>query len=85
MTADSGEPVQPVCIEMDCQHCGHSIETVIRVSPASVCGGSARVRCADCGRPSPYQEGGRPEPSPEWFVPLAESGSVIRFDAEVEP
>jgi len=51
---------------------------------ATTFGGSVRIRCAECGRATPYREGDRPEPSPEWFVPLAASESVVRFDTEVE-
>jgi ribosomal protein S27E len=84
MTAESGHSVRPIIIQTNCQHCDHEIDTTVCISPAATFGGSVRVRCAECGRATPYQEGGWSEPSPEWFVPLADAESVVRFNGEVE-
>ncbi len=84
MTTESGDSVRPIVAQTDCRHCDHEIDATVRISPAATFGGSVRIRCAECGRATPYQEGDRPEPSPEWFIPLAASESVVRFNREVD-
>jgi DNA-directed RNA polymerase subunit RPC12/RpoP len=84
MTGDAGSPVAPVPVETACRHCGHDIETTLRVSTALVHGGTIRIRCAECGRPTPYQEGERPDATPEWFIAATAAESVVRFDGGVE-
>lgn len=84
MTSNAGDSVQPISVQTDCRHCDHEIDATVCISPAATFGGSIRVRCAECGRATPYQEGDRAEPSPEWFVSLEASESVVRFGAEVD-
>jgi len=85
MTREAGANVQPLHLELECQHrgCDHTIETRVRASPALVFGGSARLRCGECGRTSPYQEGDRPEAAPGWFV-NAHRDDVQQFGVPVD-
>lgn len=79
MTSGAEDPVKPVHMEMDCQTCGHHIETTIRLPAALVHGGAVRVRCSECRNPTPYRKEDSAGYDPDWFYSLAESEQVHRF------
>jgi hypothetical protein len=79
MTGGVEDPVKPVHMEMDCRGCDHHIETTIRLPTALVHGGAVRVRCSECGRPTPYRKEDSAGYDPDWFFSLGESDQVHRF------
>jgi ribosomal protein L44E len=84
MTRDAEDPVKTVHVKLDCRECDQHIETSIRLPTAQVHAGTVRVRCSECGRPTPYRKEDRSGFDPDWFYSLEESGQVYRFARGVD-